>query len=93
MSSVYCQSCGSASKYGSTKCSSCGEAFGKFIEIKQSSARIVTPKEITEEDKERAAVLEFDFSCFASELEEHIKRNSEKSLHKTVSMDDILRNK
>lgn len=98
---IYCQSCGSSSKYGSKNCSSCNESFSKIEPPRILSAGIVENREDSRENKffnlpditEDEAALEYDYSSLAAELENHLKNNSEQALQKTVSMQDILNGK
>lgn len=92
----YCQSCGFANEYSAKNCSSCNEPFNKIEPPKQSSARIipaVNSREEIDEFDEKQLLKQFDFSCFAEELEQEIKNNSGKALNKSITMDDILKGK
>lgn len=96
MPKQYCQSCGTANDYSLKSCSSCDEPFNKIEPPKQSSARIISVANLREEIDEfdeKQLLKQFDFSCFAEELEQEIKNNSGKALSKSVTMDDILKGK
>lgn len=88
MSNIYCQSCGSPSKYGSSSCGSCGEPFNKVKEPSRSSAETQASRTFDPERAEREN--EFDFSCFAEEIEREIKNNSDQALNRTITGRDLF---